>query len=272
MLPAAEILSAERIQSGIASRQFGRAITCLDQVDSTNLFARRRAEQGASEGEMVFAEEQTQGKGRLGRTWFSPPHLNLYFSLILRPEFAPAQASHITLMAAVALAETLESILAGPPEIKWPNDILVHGRKLAGILTESSCEGMRIRFVILGIGVNVNVPADLMPVAIRARATSLYQVTGRVFDRNRLAALLIQGLERCYKDLTGAGFAALAARWERYFRLKGRPIQVQMLDQVTRGTAIGIDAEGALIIRDQDGVMQRILAGDVFPLTLSPCC
>jgi len=272
MLPGSEHLSAERIQAGVASPQFGRTIYCLDQVDSTNLFARRRAEQGASEGELVFAEEQTQGKGRLGRTWFSPPHLNLYFSLILRPEFGAAQASHVTLMAAVALAETLESVLSDPPEIKWPNDILVRGRKLAGILTESSCEGTRIRFVILGIGVNVNVPDDLMPVAIRETATSLYQVTGREFDRNRLAALLIQGLERCYKDLAGAGFAALTARWERYFRLKGRPIQVQMLDQITRGTALGIDADGALIIRDQEGVTQRILAGDVFPMTLSPCC
>ncbi len=268
MAPAAEILSAERIQSCMATRQFGRAIHCLDQVDSTNLFARRRADEGATEGEVVFAEEQTRGKGRLGRTWFSPPHLNLYFSLILRPRFAAAQASHITLMAAVALAETLESVLPGPPEIKWPNDILVHGRKLAGILTESSCEGMRVRFVILGIGVNVNVPADLMPATIRDNATSLYQLTGQEFDRNRLAGLLIQGLERCYKDLTGDGFAAMAGRWERYFRLKGRAVQIQMLDQVTRGTAIGIDAEGALIIRDEDGVTQRILAGDVFPLAL----
>jgi BirA family biotin operon repressor/biotin-[acetyl-CoA-carboxylase] ligase len=165
------------------------------------------------------------------------------------------------------LAEDLQALLSDPVEIKWPNDILVHGKKLAGILTESVCEGTDIRFVILGIGVNVNVPRDFMPESIREKATSLLQVTGEEMDRDVLAALLIQGLERCYKDLIGNGFASMAARWERYFRLKGKDVQVQMLDQMMRGTAIGIDPQGALMVRDQRGAMQRVLAGDVLPVT-----
>ncbi|MGH7846918.1 MAG: biotin--[acetyl-CoA-carboxylase] ligase [Candidatus Binatia bacterium] len=265
--PALDVLSSKDIQAGITTPIFGRTIHCLDRIDSTNLFARRLAGAGAPEGEIVFAEEQTQGRGRLGRSWFSPRHLNLYFSLLLRPAFAPAQACQITLMAAVALAESLEAVLGEAPEIKWPNDILVAGRKLAGILTESACEGTRIRFVIVGIGVNVNVPLASMPEPVRARATSLIEKTGRRWERARLAGLLIQGLERCYKDLTEKGFQEMATRWERYFRLKGTEVEVRMLNQVLRGTAMGIDAEGALIVRDPAGAMQRVLAGDVLPIT-----
>ena len=265
--PALDVLTSKSIQAGITTEIFGRTIHCLDRIDSTNLFARRLAEEGAPEGEIVFAEEQTQGRGRLGRSWFSPRHSNLYFSLILRPAFAPAQASQITLMAGVALAESLEAVLGEAPEIKWPNDILVAGKKLAGILTESVCEGTRIRFVIVGMGVNVNLPLASLPEPLRERATSLLEKTGRRWERTKLAGLLIQGLERCYKDLTEKGFREMAARWERYFRRKGRDVEVRMLNQVIRGTAMGIDAEGALIVRDQGGAIQRVLAGDVLPIT-----
>jgi BirA family biotin operon repressor/biotin-[acetyl-CoA-carboxylase] ligase len=267
MAPGFDTLTGEDIQAAVTTQTFGKHIHCLDRVDSTNLFARRLAEAGAPEGEIVFAEEQTQGRGRLGRSWFSPGRLNLYFSLILRPAFAPAQASQITLMAAVALAESLEAVLGEAPEIKWPNDILVAGKKLAGILAESTCEGRQIKFVILGIGVNVNLPLASLPEPLRARATSLFELSGREWERNKLAGLLIQGLECCYKDLTEKGFREMATRWERYFRLKGADIEVRMLNQVLRGTAMGIDAEGALIVRDPGGAMQRVVAGDVLPIT-----
>jgi BirA family biotin operon repressor/biotin-[acetyl-CoA-carboxylase] ligase len=250
----------------MATRTFGKTIHCLDQIDSTNLCARKNAEEGAAEGDIVFAEEQTQGRGRLGRNWFSPRGLNLYFSLVLRPKFPASRAAQITMMAAVAMAEALEFVLPGPPEIKWPNDILFRSKKLAGILTESSCQGPSIRFVVLGIGLNVNVPHDSLPEPLRDRATSLYELTGIEHDRAQVARLLIQALERCYKDLTEIGFAPLAARWERYFNLKGKTVQVSMQDQMARGTALGIDADGALIIRDADGTAQRIVSGDVSPV------
>jgi BirA family biotin operon repressor/biotin-[acetyl-CoA-carboxylase] ligase len=269
--PTLDILCSKDIQAGITTQRLGKTIHCLDTVDSTNLFARRLAEAGAPEGEMVFAEEQTQGRGRLGRTWFSPRGLNLYFSLILRPAFPPVQACQITLMAAVALAETLEAAIGTAPEIKWPNDILYAGKKLAGVLTESVCEGKSVRFVILGIGVNVNLPVASLPGALRECATSLLDMTGRQWERVKLAGLLIQGLDRCYKNLTDDGFGAMTTRWERYFGLKGRDVEVRMLNQIMRGVAMGIDGDGALMVRERNGVMQRVLAGDVVPIQSKPC-
>ncbi|HWP59458.1 MAG TPA: biotin--[acetyl-CoA-carboxylase] ligase [Candidatus Acidoferrales bacterium] len=266
-----DILSEAAIRAGVAAGTLGRVIRCLERVDSTNLYARRLAEEEGPEGVVVLAEEQTQGRGRLGRTWFSPPHANLYFSVLLRPPFPAGRAPQITLMAAVALAETLHPLLGDAPEIKWPNDIVVRGKKLAGILTESACAADRIKFAILGIGINVNLTPGALPEPLRARATSLRELSGVPWDRNKLAALLIQGLDRCYKELTQRGFGEMAARWERYFALKDRRVEVRMTDEVLRGVAAGIDADGALLVRERSGTLRRVLAGDVFPASADRC-
>jgi len=170
------------------------------------------------------------------------------------------------LMAAVALADVVEAYVPGRAAIKWPNDILVGGKKLAGILTEASCDAERVHYVILGIGVNVNYPVAAMPEAIRERATSLMQVTGAALSRESFLQRLIQGVERCYGELEQAGFDALAPRWQSYFAWRGKRVRVELLDQVTIGIAKGIDKDGALVIVDEGGIEQRILAGDVIPL------
>jgi BirA family biotin operon repressor/biotin-[acetyl-CoA-carboxylase] ligase len=259
-------LEPERIQTQLRFSRLGKKIHYFSETDSTNRLAFRRAQEGADEGEIVVAESQTQGKGRMGRSWFSPPYSNLYLSVILKPKLPPASTPQLTLMAAVALAETVQSFLAAPPAIKWPNDIMVGGKKLAGILTESSCDSDRVHFVIVGIGVNLNLQAERFPEDIRDRATSLLISTGRVVDRTAFAQQLIQDLDRCYGELESRGFPWIAGRWESFFELRGRKVRVEMAAQSLSGTARGIDGDGALILEEEGGRLRRIIAGDVIPV------
>ncbi|MGH7830363.1 MAG: biotin--[acetyl-CoA-carboxylase] ligase [Candidatus Binatia bacterium] len=265
MMPV-EPLRPHVIQQGMETRRVGKTIHHFPELDSTNVYAFQRAQEGAAEGEIVIAEGQTRGKGRMGRAWVSPPYRNLYLSVILRPALAPPRAAQVTLMAAVALAETVRAFLPFPPEIKWPNDILVGGKKLAGILTESSMEADRVRFVIVGIGVNLNFPKELMPEDIRDTATSVIILTRKAVDREEFARRLIQDLDRCYGDLEERGFASLAQRWERWFVLKGKMVRVEMMGQPIVGKAMGIDSDGALLLEDEQGASRRVIAGDVIPL------
>ena len=256
-------LDIARITRGLGANRLGTTVHYFPEIGSTNNYARERAEAGAGEGEVVVAESQSQGRGRLGRRWESPPFANLYVSILLRPKISPAHAAQITLMAAVALAEVVEGFVPEKPAIKWPNDILIGGKKLAGILTEAACSAERVEYVILGIGVNLNYACSAMPEEIRGRATSVLEAGGRPVQRESFLQRLIQGVERCYGELEQAGFDALAARWESYFAWRGRRVRVELLDQVTTGTARGIDRDGALVIVDDGGIAHRILAGDV---------
>ena len=258
--------SLDELRRGLALERLGAKFHYFPELDSTNTYARQLAEAGAREGEIVIAEAQTQGRGRLGRRWQSPPFTNLYLSVILRPQFPPAQAPQITLTAAVALAETVASFIAQPATIKWPNDILVGGKKLAGILSEASCDAERLHYVILGIGANLNYAIDLMPEEIRERATSIAHITGNAVSRESFLRRLIQDLDRCYGELEDSGFAALARRWQAHFNLRDRRVRVELLDQVVEGWARGIDGDGALLVEDDKGRQQRVIAGDVIPL------
>jgi BirA family biotin operon repressor/biotin-[acetyl-CoA-carboxylase] ligase len=266
MEPIGRPLQIDEIQRGLKAERLGKRILYTLEVDSTNIFARRRAEQDAPEGEIVIAEQQTDGRGRFGRRWVSPGNVNLYLSVILRPRLPPAHAPQITLMAAVALAETVASFIPLSPQIKWPNDILVDGKKLAGILAESSCEPGRLVFVILGIGVNLNFPVELMPETIRERATSIISLTRKPVSRELFARRLIQSLDRCYGELDTLGFSAIAPRWETYFSLRGKKVKIDMGDDVLVGRVIGINGEGILLLEDDYGSLQRVIAGDVTPM------
>ena len=264
--PASRALALVELRQGLTSERLGSNFYYFSEIDSTNTFARQRAESGAPEGEIVIAETQTQGRGRLGRRWQSPPFTNLYFSLILRPKLPPVHAPQITLMAAVAMVESIVGFIPQAATIKWPNDILVGGKKLAGILTEAACDSERLDYVILGIGVNVNYRFDAMPDVIRHRATSVAELTGESVNRESFLKRLIHHLDRCYGELEASGFTRLAPRWEAHFGLRGKLVRVELLDQIVTGRAIGIDRDGALLIEDQRGVRQRVLAGDVIPL------
>ncbi|HEX9443513.1 MAG TPA: biotin--[acetyl-CoA-carboxylase] ligase [Candidatus Binatia bacterium] len=265
-MPELNALEPEEIQKGLESARLGKRIHYFPELDSTNQYAFHLAKAGGEEGEVVIAECQTRGKGRLGRSWFSPPGLNLYLSVVLKPRLPPAQAPRLTLMAAVALAETVQSFLGAPPAIKWPNDILVGGKKLAGILTESSSGAERLDFVVIGIGVNLNLPESALPEEIRATATSLLMLTKKAVDRAAFTRELIRSLDRCYGELEERGFPGIAGRWEAFFELKGRRVRVEMGDRQLGGTARGIDADGALIVEEEGGALTRVIAGDVIPL------
>jgi BirA family transcriptional regulator, biotin operon repressor / biotin---[acetyl-CoA-carboxylase] ligase len=264
--PAGLPLRIHQISQGLLTTRLGKRIHYFSELDSTNSRARRLAEQGAQAGEIVIAESQTCGRGRLDRAWISPPYVNLYLSVILRPKLPPIDAPQITLVAAVALVEALAAFIPVAPAIKWPNDILAGGRKLAGILTESVCHAEGIDFVILGIGVNVNYAVESMPDAIRKRATSLISLAGESVSRECVLRRLIQDLDRCYGELEETGFQALAARWEARFELRGKKVRVEMTDRIIIGTAGGIDRDGALILEDGRGELQRVVAGDVVPV------
>jgi len=260
-------LQLEALQRNLVCQRLAVKFHHYIEVDSTNTRARQLADDGAPEGEIVIAEQQSRGRGRVGRNWISPPFINLYLSVVLRPHLPPAHAPQITLMAAVALADTVAQFVSEPPAIKWPNDILLRGKKLAGILTESSVSPERINYVILGIGVNINFSQVVMPEAIRERATSLLECAGEPVSREAFLGRLIQDLDRCYGILGEAGFNRIAQRWESYFSLRGKRVRVEMGDEGLAGVAKGIDNDGALIIEGERRQFHRVLAGDVVPVT-----
>jgi BirA family biotin operon repressor/biotin-[acetyl-CoA-carboxylase] ligase len=264
--PFSAALDITDVRARLSAKRLGTRFHYFAELDSTNTRARELAESGAAEGEIVIAESQTQGRGRLGRRWESPPLSNLYLSIVLRPGLPPKHAPQITLAAAVALVETVGSFLPRPPVIKWPNDILIDGKKLAGILTEAACDTECVQYVILGIGLNLNYRAETMPETLRQRATSMADRAGENLSRETVLVRLIHDLDRCYGELEESGFAALRPRWEAHFGLRGRRVRVELGDQTIIGRAQGIDHEGALIVDTDDEQRRSIIAGDVIPL------
>lgn len=252
-------LFADEIAAGLRTKKFGRRIFSYDELDSTNDAAFRLGEQGVPEGACVFAEHQRKGRGRLGRHWVSPKGKNLLFSALLRPALAPAEASKITLTAAVSVARTAERFTGARPGIKWPNDVQFRGRKVCGILTEMSAELDRVNFVVLGIGVNVNaVPSELPP-----GATSLRAVAGKKMGRLEFARALLERLESDYARLRDGRFEAIAQEWEELSVTSGARVTATVHGRKVHGQATGIDADGALWIRKDNGLQERVLAGDV---------
>ncbi len=263
---APDRLYPEEIQAGLDTRWLAREIRWFDAIDSTNRVALELARAGAQHGTTVVAEGQTAGRGRLGRSFFSPPYLNLYTSIVLRPRLATAEAPTWILASASAVAEAIAETVEGPDavEIKWPNDVLLGGRKTCGILMELGAEASRVAFLVLGIGVNLNVDRAEFPEEFRAHATSLASHTGRRIDRATFARCLYHRLERTLDACAQGGFAAVRGGFEARFRMPGQRVRVQELDgSDIAGIALGIDADGALRVRRDDGREVRVVAGDV---------
>ncbi len=253
-------LAPEVLEPLLTTRALGRALLCLDETTSTSEVAFRLAsENAAPHGQLVVAEAQTQGRGRLGRTWVSPGGVNLYFSLVLRPALAPARAPELSLVAGVALAEALADFGAGA-RIKWPNDVELGGKKVAGVLAEMSAVSERLLFAVLGIGINVNV--DPLPSEIAPIATSLKRELGRPVSRPRLLAATLAGLEAWMDRLEDQGFDPVRQRWKELSSTLGGWVDVQIDGRVLSGEAVDIDEGGALLVRTGQGV-ERVLVGDV---------
>ena len=253
------------VGSRLKTRLLGRPLHFFETIDSTNTYAMQLAAEGAVEGTLVVADAQTGGRGRLGRSWVSPAGVNLYCSLILRPPIAASLAPQINLVAAVAVADTMAGLDGPPPAIKWPNDVLLSGKKVCGILAEMQTRGEHLQAIILGIGVNLNVRLEAFPQELRDKASSLFVVTGTPVERAAFAASLLTHLEQAYLLWLEEGFPALRAAWERYAAdLIGRQIAVAAQGEAISGTVLGLDTDGALLVREQTtDTPRRVVAGEV---------
>ncbi len=245
------------------TRVIGRDIRVFQQTHSTNDVVEKLAHDGVKEGVVVFADSQTHGRGRLGRKWLSPSGQGLWFSLLLRPDLRPQQATQLTVVAATALRRAIHAQTGLEPAIKWPNDILVGGRKVAGILTELSAELDHIKHVVLGIGVDVNLNASALPAEIRKLATSLKAELGRPVSRPELATTILRELDADYARLCAGGFTAVADEWEAHCSTLGRRVVIQIGDRRVSGQAEALGEDGALLLRTEHGHVERIIGGDV---------
>jgi BirA family transcriptional regulator, biotin operon repressor / biotin---[acetyl-CoA-carboxylase] ligase len=257
-----DLLHADDLISRLpVQRVIGRDIQVFQQTTSTNDVVEKLARDGVPEGVVVFAESQTKGRGRLGRKWISPPEQGLWFSVLLRPQLPPASVTQLTIAAATAVARAIRTQSSLAPQIKWPNDILVSGKKVAGILTELSAELDQVRYVVIGIGVDVNVME--FPPDLDGSATSLALEAGRRFVRGEMAAAILAELDADYARIKRGEFAALAEEWEQHCITLGRRVHIHIGDRTVSGRAESLDNDGALLLRTDHGHLERIVGGDV---------
>jgi len=243
--------------------RIGERLLFFRTIDSTNTKAGELAQKGEPEGTVVIADAQTRGRGRLERTWQSPPGRNLYLSIILRPHLSAAEAPQLTLMAGVAVAEALETYVPGQVSVKWPNDVLLGKRKICGILTEMTATPRGVDVVVVGVGVNVNMVREDFEPSLRETATSLRMETGQTMDRLSVAGRLFESMETWYRAFQRDGFPAVRDPFLRYSRIVGQAIRVVFREDTQTGVVEDIDRDGAILLRDAAGAVHRIAAGDV---------
>lgn len=253
---------AEGLQSRLNGRRMGWRVHYVPLVDSTNLLALKLARKGAAEGAVVFTDCQTMGRGRLKRIWQSPPGRNLYASILLRPAIDPADAARITLMAGVAVAEMIAIFCPEGVGLKWPNDVLIRGRKVCGILTEIRTKGKALEALVVGIGLNVNMTGEEFDPEFRESATSLREETGRIFPREEVAYLLCDSFRKWYRIFLGEGFAPVREQWLSISEMTGSRVRVLFQGELQEGVVVGIDHDGALLLDDERNDIRRIIAGD----------
>lgn len=262
-LDAPRRLLPVEIAAHLHTRRIGKVVHHFDSIDSTNRHAMELARGSACEGEVVIAEAQTAGRGRLGRSFFSPDGLSFYGSIILRPAIPAARAPQITLVAGLAVAEAVEKQGGVRPGLKWPNDVRLGALKVAGILTEMESDAARLLHVVCGAGVNLNVPTEAFPADLRAIATSVLAATGRAVDRAAFAADLFACFERVYDEFLARGLCRLRERWDEYSILTGQWVAVEGGRDAVEGEVLGIDEEGALRLQAPGHREVRVIAGDV---------
>ena len=255
-------LDRHHIQSLLSTTTFGRTLHLVPQTLSTNDDAKALALQGASEGTVVLAEEQIQGRGRQGRSFVSPPGVGIYLSLLLRPAVRLSRLPQLTLMVGVAVADALVEVTSLDVRLKWPNDVEVQGKKVAGILTEGMMHPDRQAVVIVGIGINVNTTLAQFPEALQARVTSLALAAGHRFDRPALIASLLSHLETYYQIFQDIGMPPILQRWLHHGPIIGRQVRFTH-DDVTQqhATVVGLDEDGALRVQLDNGQQERLISG-----------
>ena len=260
LIAAPERLLADTIGNGLNTKLIGSAFVCFDNVKSTNDEAKALARKGAVNGTVVVSEAQSVGKGRMERSFFCPEG-GIWFSVILRPDFLPMEAPKCTLLAAVAVTKAMrkQGLEAG---IKWPNDIICQGKKLTGILTEMSAEMDKINYVVIGTGINVNIPAASFPEELQDKASSMSALLGHDVPKIAFFQDVLRNMEKLYLEIEANGFKELLQQWRHYSITLGQEINVIGVKETFSGIARDIDDDGALLVETQQG-LRKVLAGDV---------
>jgi BirA family biotin operon repressor/biotin-[acetyl-CoA-carboxylase] ligase len=260
-------LTPSAVQSTLTTRTLGRELTCLPRTGSTNDVAKGLAAQGAPEGTVVVADEQTAGRGRLGRRWVAPAGTCLLCSILFRPNLPPAQIQWLTMLCALAAADAIKEAADLHVWLKWPNDLVVksqisnlHWKKLAGVLTETGFAGERAAFAIVGIGINANVEPEALP-ALDPNATSILAETGQFLDRATLLAALLARVEQRYEALQNGENPH--QEWVSRLATLGQQVKATTSEERLLGVAESVDADGALLLRTPDGALHRLAVGDV---------
>ncbi|MBN2516332.1 MAG: biotin--[acetyl-CoA-carboxylase] ligase [Deltaproteobacteria bacterium] len=256
-------ISEDDLSGIVAGGTIGKEIFFLREVDSTNIYASKLAQDGMPEGVVVIADCQKKGKGRLNRVWQSPPGKNIYTSIILRPSITPHFAPQLTLTAGVAVAELISQYCPGSVMLKWPNDVQINMRKVCGILTEMRIKRGKIDFIIVGMGININMRKEDFQEEFRESSTSLQEETGNVISRIDFANKIYRTFGKWYETYIDKGFVPIRESWLGYSGILNKNISVHYKNEVHQGRVIGIDEYGALLLFDEENETKRILAGDV---------
>ncbi|MDD2598607.1 MAG: biotin--[acetyl-CoA-carboxylase] ligase [Kiritimatiellae bacterium] len=257
LIASADRPDAVEVLPLLRTKTLGRELHYQEVTASTNRDAAAAAEAGGNDGMVFCAGEQSQGRGRMSRTWFSPPGVNLYFSMLLRPAVATDLAMSLPLVVGLAVAEAIKDLAPElEPRVKWPNDILINGRKVCGILCEMQAQiDCGVRYIIAGAGVNVNLEREILPAELRSTATSLKAEAGRALSCVELLAGVLNIFERHYGVWQRAGFKPLAGLMERYDALAGAEVTVRQGELVVSGQACGVQDDGALKIETPQGIV-----------------
>jgi len=258
----ATLLHVAEVKDGLKTKLIGRTLHSFRELTSTNDVAKELARMGAKEGTVIVAETQTCGKGRLNREWISPRG-GLWFSIIMRPKVSPRDAPKLTFMMSVAVAKTLNKLFDLKAEIKWPNDVLVKGKKVCGILTETNTKGASVNFVVVGVGVNANFTMLDFPADLRGSSTTIQEELKREIEREALLRSLLEETERYYNMFTEGKFNTILAEWKHLSKFLDSYVEVKSFDEKIEGWATDIDESGALILKLKDHTLRKIVSGDV---------
>lgn len=256
-----DILNEFEINKLLDTEIFGRKCYYFNEVTSTNDEAKLKALNGACEGSIVITEKQTSGKGRLGRNWFSSEKAGIFMSMILRPDIIPMQAQQITLITGISVSSALENLTNLDVKIKWPNDVVINGKKVCGILTEMSAEMEIIKFIITGIGINVN--NDYFSEEIKNKATSILLETGKRFDRKNIIAEVLKEFEKNYFLYCKNGFNQFLSEYKNKCLNLGHQVKLINKENITFGIAKDISENGELIVEDEEGNLKTVFSGEV---------
>ena len=248
------------IKDRLTTSFVGRSLYHWEALPSTMDEAWRLAQAGAPDGTVVLADEQTAGRGRLKRSWWAPAGSSLLLSLLLRPDWPARQAQRLTMVCSLAVCEAISEVAGVQAQVKWPNDVLIEGQKVCGILTELDVVGEQLETAVVGIGINVNLDFEGAP-PLMSPATSLSLAAGRTVSRLDLLVALLDGIERRY--VAAREGRSYHHEWAERMATLGRQVQVSGATEVWQGVAVDVDADGALLVRAKDGSVQRVLAGDV---------